>query len=44
MRYYVESWLKKALINITEENQEVAVTTSPKTAIQENTKGALEGK
>jgi hypothetical protein len=44
MRDYVENWLKQDLIKITEENQEVAVTTGPKTTTQENTKGTLAGK
>jgi len=31
MRDYVENWLNQALINIIEENQEMEVTTGPKT-------------
>jgi hypothetical protein len=34
MRDYVENWLKQALIKITEENQEVAVITDPRTQLR----------
>jgi hypothetical protein len=36
MRDCVENWLKQALIKITKENKEVAVTIGPITTTQEN--------
>jgi hypothetical protein len=36
MKYYIEEWLKGALIKITEENQEVVVSTNHETVIKEN--------
>jgi hypothetical protein len=39
MRDYIENWLKKDLIKITETDQEVVVTTGQRIPTKENTKG-----
>jgi hypothetical protein len=44
MRGYIENWLKKYLIRITEIDQEMAVTNSQRIPTKENTKGTSTGR